>query len=58
MWVLIVLLLVGPGIPARVTFETPSEQVCNQVRDKYLTVTPEDGAQVVGIGMCEKRENV
>ena len=58
MWVLIILMLIGPDIPARITFETPSEKLCHAVREQYLTLKPEDGARVVGIGLCEKRENV
>lgn len=57
MWVLVVLMLVGPDmdIPIRITYETPVQSVCEDARNQILSISPQSGARVVGVGSCERR---
>ena len=44
--------------PLRVTYETPSQVICEHMRRQILSITPEEGARVVGVGSCEKKDAI
>lgn len=60
MWTLIVLMLVGPtqDIPLRIVYETPSQMVCEIIRRQILEVTPDEGAKLLGVGSCVRKEPI